>query len=208
MESSPPPPPQMRVRVMETVHLRPPPADDAASFALSGLDTDRNVLDVTFRTLRFFPPPSLELDPLAVLPRAFAAALGMFVPLAGRIGDGGRVVWSAADAVPLVLAAADDVSVADVDTDSPGSDLLERLVPGDGDGDGVAGSPALALQVTRFACGGVALGMRWRTRSATAPAPKFLSAAARFSRAGAGAGGVAPVWERRTVSARGVRRAW
>uniref|UniRef100_A0A0E0A5A4 Uncharacterized protein n=1 Tax=Oryza glumipatula TaxID=40148 RepID=A0A0E0A5A4_9ORYZ len=197
MESSPPPPPQMRVRVMETVHLRPPPADDAASFALSGLDTDRNVLDVTFRTLRFFPPPLLELDPLAVLPRAFAAALGMFVPLAGRIGDGGRVVWSAADAVPLVLASADDVSVADVDTDSPGSDLLERLVPGDGDGDGVAGSPALALQVTRFACGGVALGMRVAHALCDgAGATKFLSAAARFARGAQEPAAVAPVWER------------
>nr|BAX24894.1 putative EIG-I24 [Oryza punctata] len=192
-------PPQMRVRVMETVSLRPSPADDsvkAVSFALSGLDTDRNVLDVTFRTLRFLPPHPPSLDPLAVLPRAFAAALDLFVPIAGKIGDGGRVVWLAGDAVPLVLAAS-DLSVADVDTDSPGSDLLEWLAPGDGDG--VAGAPVLALQVTRFACGGVALGMRVAHALCDgAGATKFLSAAARFSR-GEQEPAVAPVWERRDL---------
>nr|BAX25003.1 putative EIG-I24 [Oryza officinalis] len=193
------PPRRRQLRVLETVHLCPSPADDsvqAVSFPLSGLDTDRNVLDVTFRTLRFFPPHPPSLDPLAVLTRAFAAALGLFVPLAGTLGEGGRVVWSADDAVPLVLAAS-DLSVADVDTDSPGSDLLECLAPGDGDV--VTGAPVLALQVTVFACGGVALGMRVAHALCDgAGATKFLSAAARFAR-GAQEPAVAPVWERQDL---------
>ncbi|XP_040381297.1 3'-N-debenzoyl-2'-deoxytaxol N-benzoyltransferase-like [Oryza brachyantha] len=192
----PPPPRQHQLRILETVQLHPPLADgrvQAGSFPLSGLDTDHNVLDVTFRTLRFFPPHPPSLDPFDVLPRAFAAALDMFVPLAGRLGDGGRVVRTAADTVPLVLAAS-DLSVADLDTDSPCSALVGCLAPGDGDG--VMGSPALALQATRFACGGVALGMRVAHALCDgAGATKFLSAAARFAR-GVQEPAVAPVWER------------
>ncbi|KAF0901502.1 hypothetical protein E2562_003487 [Oryza meyeriana var. granulata] len=192
-----PPPPEHQLRVLDTVQLSPAPApgpDQAVPFRLSGLDTDRNVLDVTFRTLRFFPPHPPSLDPLAVLPRAFAAALGLFILLAGKLGDGGRVVRSASETVPLVLAAS-DLSVADVDTDSPDSALLDWLAPGDGDDD-VAGSPALALQATRFACGGVALGMRVAHALCDgAGATKFLSAAARFAR-GVQEPEAAPVWER------------
>ena len=70
------------------------------------------MLDITFRTLRFFPPPPPS-----------------------------------------------ELSVADVDTDVPGSALHDRLAPMDREGD-IADGPALTLQATRFACGGIALGMR------------------------------------------------
>ncbi|TKW20154.1 hypothetical protein SEVIR_4G067300v4 [Setaria viridis] len=188
-----------RLRVLDTARLSPPaPAPHAvAPLPLSGLDADRNVLDVTFRTLRFFPPPPPSVDPFAVLPRAFAAALGLFPALAGRVVRDGHVALDAG-AVPLVLAAS-DLSAADVDTDSPGSALLDCLAPGDGNGGGVADGPALALQATRFACGGVALGMRVAHALCDgAGATKFLAAAARFAR-GMGSPDVAPVWERREL---------
>ncbi|KAL5229796.1 hypothetical protein ABZP36_028572 [Zizania latifolia] len=192
----PPPKKKQPLRILDTVLLSPHPAPApaaAVSFSLSGLDMDHNVLDVTFRTLRFFPPHPPSLDPLAVLPPAFSAALGLFNPLVGTLGDGGCVVRSAADTVPLVLAAS-DLSVNDVDTDSPGSALLDCLAPGDGDG--VVGYPVLALQATRFACGGVALGMRVAHALCDgAGASKFLFAAARLAR-GMQEPAVALVWER------------
>lgn len=185
---------QQQLRVLDTVHLSPAPAPaQDVPLLLSGLDADRNVLDFTFRTLRFLPPHPTSLNPLAVLPRAFAAALGFFPTLAGSLRDDGRVVCSGTDTVPLVLAVS-SLSVTDVDTDRPDSALLDRLAPGDGDGDG-AGSPALALQATRFTCGGVALGMRVAHALCDgAGATKFLAAAARFARGQEPE--VAPVWER------------
>ncbi|RLM55020.1 hypothetical protein C2845_PM10G03080 [Panicum miliaceum] len=195
-----PPMELQRLRVLDTVTVGlPPPAaaeHAVAPLPLSGLDADRNMLDVTFRTLRFFPPPLPSVDPLAVLPRAFAAALGLFPALAGRIRDG-YVVLGAGAAVPIVLAAS-ELSVADVDTDAPASALLDGLAPGDGDGD-VADGPALALQATRFACGGVALGMRVAHALCDgAGATKFLAAAARFA-SGQGPPDMAPAWERREL---------
>ena len=117
------------------------------------------MLDITFRTLRFFSPPPPSADLLAVLPRAFAAALGFFPALAGCVRDGHVGASAGIGAVvPLVLKAF-ELSVADVDTDVPGSALHDRLAPMDREGD-IADGPALTLQATRFACSGIALGMR------------------------------------------------
>ncbi|XP_066376732.1 3'-N-debenzoyl-2'-deoxytaxol N-benzoyltransferase-like [Miscanthus floridulus] len=187
-------PQQLRLRILDTVCLSPPPAPaQHAALPLSGLDADRNALDVTFRTLRFFPPPPPSIDPHAVLPPAFEAALGLFPALAGRLRDGHVVVG--AGTVPIVLAES-GLSAADVDTDCPGSPLLDRLAPPE---DGAAGTPALALQATRFACGGVALGMRVAHALCDGVgATKFLAAAALFAR-GQGPPEVAPVWERREL---------
>ncbi|KAM0922407.1 hypothetical protein ACQ4PT_006204 [Festuca glaucescens] len=193
----PPPQQQQLLRVLESVKLSPAKQPPASSLPLSGLDADRNMLDVSFRTVRFFPPHPVSLDPLDVLQDAFAAALALFPQLAGSLRDDGRVVFSGTgdDAVTLVLAAS-DLSAADVDADTPDSPLLDRLAPGDGDG----GPAALALQATRFACGGVALGMRVAHALCDgAGSTKFLAAAARLARGQESA--VAPVWERRELLA-------
>ncbi|CAM0912836.1 unnamed protein product [Alopecurus aequalis] len=191
----PPPPPPLQLRVLDSVRLAPAQHPPASSLPLSGLDADRNVLDVSFRTVRFFPPHPVSLDPLDVLQDAFAAALALFPHLAGSLRDDGHVVFSGTgnDAVTLVIAAT-DLSVADVDADTPDSLLLDRLAPRDGDG----GPAALALQATRFACGGVALGMRVAHALCDgAGSTKFLAAAARFARGEARA--ISPVWDRREL---------
>ncbi|KAF8732929.1 hypothetical protein HU200_015279 [Digitaria exilis] len=195
----------MELQILDTLRLSPRTPPQHASLPLSGLDADRNMLDVTFRTLRFFPPPPPSIDPFAVLPRAFASALALFPALAGRVvvvpGDGSHVVVvDAEDTVPFVLAKS-ELSVADIDADAPASELLDRLAPPSGDdGDVVGGrAPALALRATRFACGGVALGMRVAHALCDgAGATKFLAAAARFAR-GEGPPDVAPVWDRREL---------
>ncbi|XP_047093112.1 3'-N-debenzoyl-2'-deoxytaxol N-benzoyltransferase-like [Lolium rigidum] len=195
-----PPPPQQQeqqlLRVLDSVKLSPAKQPPASSLPLSGLDADRNMLDVSFRTVRFFPPHPVSLDPLDALQDAFAAALALFPQLAGSLrDDDGRLVFSGAgdDAVTLVLAAS-ELSAADVDADAPDSPLLDRLAPRDGEG----GPAALALQATRFACGGVALGMRVAHALCDgAGSTKFLAAAARLARGQEPA--VAPVWERQEL---------
>jgi hypothetical protein len=87
-------PPQL-LRVLERVKLSPakqPPA--SSSLPLSGVDADRHMLDVSFRTVRFFPPHPVSLDPLDVLRDAFAAALALFPELAGSLRDDARVIFS------------------------------------------------------------------------------------------------------------------
>ncbi|GJN29605.1 hypothetical protein PR202_gb17846 [Eleusine coracana subsp. coracana] len=198
---------QQQLRVLDTVRLSPAVPVPPQPLPLSGLDADRNVLDVTFRTLRLFPAPapsSSQTDPLAVLPCAFEAALALFPAFAGRLllrsessSDGCHAVAPAAAdlAVPFVLAEC-DLSAADVDTDSPASPLLDRLAPGVQD---AAAQALLALQATRFACGGVALGMRAAHGLCDgAGATQFLAAAARFAR-GQGPPPVSPVWDRREL---------
>jgi hypothetical protein len=66
-----------QLRILDTVQMSPPvPAQHVvALLPLCGLDANRNVLYVTFRTLRFFSPPPLSVDPSTVLPRAFAVGL-------------------------------------------------------------------------------------------------------------------------------------
>ena len=183
------PPPPQQLRVLDSVRLSLAQHPPVSSLPLSVLDADRSVLDVSFRTVSF-PRPAGRPQ------KALAAALALFPHLAGslRVSDG-HVVFSGTgdDAVTLVIAASDQ-SVADVDADSPESPLLDRLAPRDGDG----GPAALALQATRFACGGVALGMRVAHALCDgAGSTKFLAAAARFARGEAQV--ISPVWERREL---------
>ncbi|KAF7069718.1 hypothetical protein CFC21_075305 [Triticum aestivum] len=179
-------------RVLDTVQLVPVPAPVVpVSAPLSVLDSDHNVFEVDFRTLRIFPSHPPSIDPFGVLQRAFAAALGLFPELAGSVHDDGRVLVSGSDAVPLVLAVS-DLRADQVDADRLDAALLEQLVPSDR----VAmADPVLALKATVFACGGVALGMRCAHALCDgAGADKFLAAAALFAQGKQPA--VTPVWER------------
>jgi len=65
------------------------------------------------------PASTAAANLLAVLPRAFAAALGFFPVLEGRVRDGHVGVGAV---VPLVLEVS-ELFVTDVDTDVPGSAL-------------------------------------------------------------------------------------
>ncbi|GJN00881.1 hypothetical protein PR202_ga18103 [Eleusine coracana subsp. coracana] len=182
---------QQQLRVLDTVRLSPAVPVPPQPLPLSGLDADRNT------------------DPLAVLPRAFEAALALFpafrrpppppLRILLRLPRRRPAAPAAADlAVPFVLAEC-DLPAADVDTDSPDSPLLDRLAPGVQDDAGAARASLLALQATRFACGGVALGMRAAHGLCDgAGATQFLAAAARFAR-GQGPPLVVPVWDRREL---------
>ncbi|XP_073002787.1 3'-N-debenzoyl-2'-deoxytaxol N-benzoyltransferase [Typha latifolia] len=185
------------VDIIETILVSPSPPPVSHTLPLSHLDSDRN-LHVTFRTLRLYSPnKSSDLEPFHVISSALPAALSLYYPLVGSVcprpSDSRlEVRVCSGDAVPLTRATA-SFRLDRLDLERPGSPLLDRLAP---DRDG------LALQVTRFACGGFALGMCIHHATCDgAGATMFLSHVARLARGGASPA-VEPIWERELLGPR------
>lgn len=182
---------------IETLFISPSPSpalpDPAAVLLLSRLDCDRN-FRLPFRTLRLYSPPPSTSDPARVIAEAIAKALFHFYPLAGVLHthpNSGHlaVSCSASDSIPLTVANCPHPLVS-FQTE-PGSEYLNRLAPAS-----VESGRLLALQVTHFACGGLALGMFVHHAICDgAGATKFLSTVAGFAR-GEDRARVKPVWDR------------
>ena len=115
-------PPSFRADADEDIH--------AMALQQAGLWTAGDSMGRAVRRARhhlphapLLPASTAAANLLAVLPRAFATALGFFLALAGRVRDGHVGGGAGVGAVvPLVLEAS-ELSVADVDTDVPGSAL-------------------------------------------------------------------------------------
>ncbi|RWW14740.1 hypothetical protein GW17_00021468 [Ensete ventricosum] len=159
---------------------------------LSHLDTDR-ILHLPFRTLRLYAP---SLSPADVVANALSAALPLFFPLAAslfrRPSDNRHEVRPPATGIPFTRAAS-PLTLAELSA-RPGSPLLDRFAPDPAPGEALA--HPLAIQVTRLACGGFALGACvHHSLCDGAGFTQFLSAVAGFAR-GAERPVVEPVWER------------
>ncbi|KAJ8471444.1 hypothetical protein OPV22_025787 [Ensete ventricosum] len=159
---------------------------------LSHLDTDR-ILHLPFRTLRLYAP---SLSPADVVANALSAALPLFFPLAAslfrRPSDNRHEVRPHATGIPFTRAAS-PLTLAELSA-RPGSPLLDRFAPDPAPGEALA--HPLAIQVTRLACGGFALGACvHHSLCDGAGFTQFLSAVAGFAR-GAERPVVEPVWER------------
>lgn len=192
----------MEVEILETFLVYPSPSpfssDQRTTLPLSHLDNDRN-LHFTFRTLRLYahrrdPSP----DPADAIARALSIALFLYYPLAGSLHRRPcdarlELSCSAGQGVPLTRASSARTLAFLLDRD-PGLPVLGTLAPDLGQREELA--RPLALQVTRFACGGFALGMCVHHAMCDgAGATQFLSAVAEIAR-GAGGPGVEPVWNR------------
>ncbi|CAL9061613.1 unnamed protein product [Musa banksii] len=164
---------------------------------LSHLDTDR-ILHLPFRTLRLYAPSSSPsaADPADVVAAALSAALPLFFPLAAslfrRPSDNRHEVRPPATGIPFTRAAS-PLTLAELSA-RPGSPLLDRFAPDPAPAEALA--HPLAIQVTRLACGGFALGACVHLALCDgAGFTQFLSAVAGFAR-GAERPAVEPVWER------------
>ncbi|GJN24653.1 hypothetical protein PR202_gb12406 [Eleusine coracana subsp. coracana] len=94
--------------------------------------------------------------------RALAEALVAFYPLAGRLGydnDGRLEINCNGEGVLFVDADAADITIDDDYGDFAPTMEFRRLVPAVEYTDDISGFPLLVLQVTRFKCGGVCLGV-------------------------------------------------
>ncbi|KAL6642988.1 hypothetical protein ACP70R_021169 [Stipagrostis hirtigluma subsp. patula] len=134
-------------------------------------------------------------DPVAAIRSAIAEALVCFYPVAGRLRelppDGRLVVECTAEGVAFVAADA-DVSLAELGEPlRPPYPCVEELLCDLGD-----------TRVTRFSCGGFAVGVHWcHVMSDGFGICKFLQAVGDLAR-GMAQPTVLPVWEREILTSR------
>ncbi|KAH0467195.1 hypothetical protein IEQ34_004433 [Dendrobium chrysotoxum] len=193
----------MIIEILETRLISSSPSSlQFDPLPLSHLDNDAN-LRIPFRTLRAFAggPSHSTADPSTTIATALSKALTFYRPLAASLRSDPSNFrlhshLSSPAEVALVIASASDplhalLSLFDAE---PGSPILDRLAP-DANPDEALARP-LALQITRFACGGFALGMCVHHALCDgAGASQFLAAIGRLAR-GSDQPGVDPVWDR------------
>ncbi|XP_078443605.1 HXXXD-type acyl-transferase family protein [Wolffia australiana] len=108
----------------------------------------------------YSPDASPAFFDFATLEKALAEALVTFYPMAGRLSldDDGRVEINCTGEGVLFVEATTDMAVSDFGDFAPTPDL-KRLIPAVDYSGEISSFPLLVLQLTRFACGGVALGV-------------------------------------------------
>ncbi|XP_022858609.1 methanol O-anthraniloyltransferase-like [Olea europaea var. sylvestris] len=144
--------------------------------------------------------PSMKgINPAEVIREGLAKTLVYYYPFAGRIMEGDNrklmvdcngegVLFVEADACIMLEQLGDNIL--------PPCPLMEEFlhdVPGTG---GIIGCPLLLIQVTRFICGGFALGIRMNHTMADGYGMmQFLSSISELMK-GASAPSISPVWQR------------
>ncbi|KAL5223652.1 hypothetical protein ABZP36_010291 [Zizania latifolia] len=144
------------------------------------------------------------LDPAPVIRAAVARALVYYYPFAGRLRElEGRKLAVDCTGEGVLFTEAD----ADVRLDHFGDALhppfpcIEELVFDVPGSSAILGTPLLLLQLTRLACGGFILAMRWNHTMADGQGfVQFLNAVAELARGAAPM--VRPVWGRELLQAR------
>ncbi|MCD9640863.1 hypothetical protein HAX54_026573 [Datura stramonium] len=145
-------------------------------------------------------------DPAKVIKEGLSKTLVFYYPLAGRIvelGDNKKLVVDC-NGEGILFAEAD----AHVELDKLGDNIkppcpyLDQLlynVPGS---DGILGCPLLLVQVTRFSCGGFAVGFKFNHTMMDAYGMKLFFNALTELIQGASTPIILPVWQRDLFSAR------
>ncbi|KAH0641617.1 hypothetical protein KY289_032591 [Solanum tuberosum] len=144
-------------------------------------------------------------DPANFIKDGLSKTLVFYYPLAGRLIEGpNKKLMVNCNSEGIMFIEAD----ANVELDKLGDsikppcpylDLLLHNVP---DSDGIIGCPLMLLQVTRFTCGGFAVGFRLNHTMMDAYGIKmFLNALSELIQ-GASTPSILPVWQRHLLSAR------
>ncbi|KAL6906274.1 hypothetical protein ACP4OV_003875 [Aristida adscensionis] len=146
-----------------------------------------------------------EVDPAEAIKAALAKALVHYYPMAGRLraaGDGRLAVSCTGEGVVFVAAR------ADVRLDELGEPLappypcVDELFSGAGDANDVIDKPLIFMQVTKFRCGGFAIGVKACHSMADAfGVIQFLKCVTDLAR-GDERPAVLPVWERERLMGR------
>nr|GMD04108.1 methanol O-anthraniloyltransferase-like [Ipomoea batatas] len=143
-------------------------------------------------------------DPAKVIKEGLAKALVFFYPLAGRLTEGPNkklIVDCNGEGVLFVTAEANVAlhKLGDfIHSPCPYLKKLQYNVPGS---HRITGCPLLLIQVTRFSCGGFALGVRFNHTMVDGYGIQlFLKAVCELAQGGS-APSVLPVWERELLTA-------
>nr|GLL44325.1 methanol O-anthraniloyltransferase-like [Ipomoea trifida] len=143
-------------------------------------------------------------DPGSVIKEGLAKALVFYYPLAGRLfqGPNKKLIVDCNGEGALFLKAEANIALHKlgdfIHSPSPYLSKLQYNVPGS---QGITGCPLLLIQVTRFTCGGIALGVRFNhTMVDGYGMVLFLKAVCELALGGS-TPSVLPVWDRETLSA-------
>ncbi|CAI9755534.1 unnamed protein product [Fraxinus pennsylvanica] len=167
---------------------------------LSNID-DQEGFRFNFPGMFFYKNSALMIgkDPVGVIREGVAKALVYYYPLAGRIVEGAErrlVVDCSGEGVLFVEADAYIMIEQLGDSILPPCPLKEELLHNVPGSEGIIGCPLLLIQVTRFICGGFALGIRINHTIADGYGiMQFLNAITEFVK-GASAPSIPPIWQR------------
>ncbi|XP_019182352.1 PREDICTED: methanol O-anthraniloyltransferase-like [Ipomoea nil] len=147
-----------------------------------------------------------EEDPAMAIKEGLAKALVFYYPLAGRIfeGENGKLIVNCNGKGVLFVEAKANVKFEQLSDKSmqPPCPYLKQLlntVPGS---EGIIDCPLLLIQVTRFSCGGFALGIRFNHTMMDAQGfIQFVNAVSELAQ-GASVPSTLPIWERGLLTAR------
>nr|GMD76127.1 methanol O-anthraniloyltransferase-like [Ipomoea batatas] len=190
--------PQLIVPSISTPHEQKP---------LSDID-DQGTIRVHIPVLMFYRN-SVERrgeDPAMAIKEGLAKALVFYYPLAGRIfeGENGKLIVNCNGKGVLFVEAKANVKLEQLSEKSmqPPCPYLKQLlhtVPGS---KGIIDCPLLLIQVTRFTCGGFALGIRFNHTMMDAQGfIQFVNAVSELVQ-GASVPSIIPSWERGLLTAR------
>lgn len=155
------------VEKSEVVLVKPLKPTPDVSLSLSTIDNDP-FMEIIMKTICVYAPmPYLEdqdnKDPASLLRDALSRTLFYYYPLAGKLhrkSEDSRLQLDckAEDGVPFIRATATCTLASLNNLDSAG-DAAYQLVPCYDPVTGCEGYDPLAFQITKFACGGITIGM-------------------------------------------------
>nr|GLL44398.1 methanol O-anthraniloyltransferase-like [Ipomoea trifida] len=190
--------PQLIVPSTSTPHQHKP---------LSDLD-DQGTVRVHIPVLMFYRN-SVERrgeDPAMAIKEGLAKALVFYYPLAGRIfeGENGKLIVNCNGKGVLFVEAKANVKLEQLSEKSmqPPCPYLKQLLNNVPGSEGIIDCPLLLIQVTRFSCGGFALGIRFNhTMMDGQGFIQFVNAVSELAE-GASVPSTLPTWERDLLIAR------
>lgn len=150
----------MKINVKETAMVKP--SRPTPTERLWNSNLDMLVARIHILTVYFFVKPieCSNFFDTGILKRALGDVLVTFYPMAGRLAkddDKGRVEINCNGEGVLFVEAETDSTLHDLGDFTPSLEL-RRLVPTVDYSGGISSYPLVIFQVTRFKCGGVALG--------------------------------------------------
>ncbi|XP_031113693.1 methanol O-anthraniloyltransferase-like isoform X2 [Ipomoea triloba] len=198
-------PPRFSIKLSKPELVPPKTPTPKEKKALSDLD-DQASLRYQMPGLLFYENKESMLgrDPATVIKEGLAKALVFYYPLAGRLfqGPNKKLIVDCNGEGALFLKAEANIALHKlgdfIHSPSPYLSKLLYNVPGS---EGITGCPLLLIQVTRFTCGGIALGVRFNhTMVDGYGIVLFLKALCELAQGGS-TPSVLPVWDREMLSA-------
>ncbi|KAJ9689047.1 hypothetical protein PVL29_014609 [Vitis rotundifolia] len=147
------------VKLMATYTVRPAKETPGGYRCLSDCDQARTINHAPI--IYFYPPVNMSLESATeILRHSLSEALVIFYPLAGRLHwiGGGRLVLECNALGALLIAVESDAKIDDFGDFRPTQEI-QALIPSVDYNKPIHELPLLLVQVTKFSCGGISLGL-------------------------------------------------